>query len=332
MSSEVKLIVQNNVTIDSEGNFKLSFAENGYNGKQELVLSAEDEFFFKSFLVNIDTRDKNQTDYIEENNEIDLTQGEIKFIKENMEKSKDEYENSSSNLKVVEIKLNASNYIQWKEVIPHQLTFHMKFKQNVFGLETFDMSSNYVLNLVRQPNSDLSYKDKTENVFGKSKYSFAKAFSSSGTIHFYHHQCELKIINNVTTSIRFLKQNIHDKNDFGAKFAIHVIPEPRPSKHYLYFDFFDFYNYYQIHKESHNLDVGGTFHSYLTDNETEIFTTFEKFQNTYQNKLDYRFYFLVDQGGRVTTLKYPNTINYYILETFIKVLEKEQIQSERSFS
>ena len=46
MSSEVKLIVQNNVTIDSEGNFKLSFAENGYNGKQELFLSAEDEFFF----------------------------------------------------------------------------------------------------------------------------------------------------------------------------------------------------------------------------------------------------------------------------------------------
>ena len=46
MSSEMKLIVQNNVTIDSEGNFKLSFAENGYNGKQELFLSAEDEFFF----------------------------------------------------------------------------------------------------------------------------------------------------------------------------------------------------------------------------------------------------------------------------------------------
>ena len=45
MSSEVKLIVQNNVTVDSEGNFKLSFAENGYNGKKELFLSAEDEFF-----------------------------------------------------------------------------------------------------------------------------------------------------------------------------------------------------------------------------------------------------------------------------------------------
>ena len=161
------------------------------------------------------------------------------------------------------------------------LTFHMKFKQNFFGLETFDMSSNYVLNLVRQPNSDLFYKDKIENVFGKSKYSFDKAFNSGSTIHFYHHRCELKIISNVTTSIRFFKQNIHDKNDFGAKFAIHVIPEPRPLKQYLYFDFFDFYNYYQIHKESHDLDVGRTFHSYLTDNETETFTTFEKFQNTY---------------------------------------------------
>ena len=76
-----------------------------------------------SFLVNIDTRDKNQTDYIEENNKIDLTQGEIKYIKENMEKSRDEYENSLSNLKVVEKKLDASDYIQWKEVVPHQLTF-----------------------------------------------------------------------------------------------------------------------------------------------------------------------------------------------------------------
>ena len=147
-----------------------------------------------SFLVNIDTRDKNQTDYIEENNEIDLTQGEIKFIKKNMDKSKDEYENSLSNLKGVETKLDASSYIQWKEGVPHQLTFHMKFKQNFFGLETFDMSSNYVLNLVRQPNIDLSYKDKIENVFDKSKYSFAKAFNSSGTVHFYHHQCELNII------------------------------------------------------------------------------------------------------------------------------------------
>ena len=158
----------------------------------------------------------------------------------------------------------------------------MKFKQNIFGLQTFDMSSNFVLNLVCQPSSDLSYKDKIENVFGKSKYSFAKGFNSSRTIHSCYHRCKLKIINNVTTSIRFFKQNIHDKNDFGAKFAIYVIPEPRPFKHYLYFDFFDFYNYYQIHKESHDLDVGRTFHSYLTDNETEFFTTFEKLQNTYQ--------------------------------------------------
>ena len=38
------------------------------------------------------------------------------------------------------------------------------------------------------------------------------------------------MINGVTTSIRFLQQNIHKRKDFPAKFSILIIPEPRAFK------------------------------------------------------------------------------------------------------
>ena len=73
MSSEIKLIVQNNLEVDDQGRFGLNFAQQGYNGKHELFLSENDEFLNKNFMVNIDTSDTNHTDYKKENNERDFT-------------------------------------------------------------------------------------------------------------------------------------------------------------------------------------------------------------------------------------------------------------------
>ena len=49
MSSEVKLIVQNDVRVEENGNFTLNFASDYLEGKRELFLSQSDEFFINSF-------------------------------------------------------------------------------------------------------------------------------------------------------------------------------------------------------------------------------------------------------------------------------------------
>ena len=89
--------------------------------------------------------------------------------------------------------------------------------------------------------------------------------------------CELKIIYNVTASIRFFQDNIYERNDFAAKFSIHIFPDPRPFKYYNYFDFFDFFEFDQAKKTDYILDVGKTFHWYLLQTDTKLVTTFEKF-------------------------------------------------------
>ena len=58
MSSEVKLILQNGVNVNtSTGNFKLNLAGNNLEGKRKLFLSENDEFMINSLNVNIDTND-----------------------------------------------------------------------------------------------------------------------------------------------------------------------------------------------------------------------------------------------------------------------------------
>ena len=115
------------------------------------------------------------------------------------------------------------------------------------------------LALVRVESGKISYKDEIETTFSKSKYSYLKHLSESNALHFYHRKCELKLVNNVTSSIRFSQQNIHEEKDFVSKFSVHIIPEPRPYKYYNYFDFFQFFEFYQIHKLTYDLDVGPAF-------------------------------------------------------------------------
>ena len=64
------------------------------------------------------------------------------------------------------------------------------------------------LALVCIDSGKISYKDKIETMLFKSKYSYLKHLSESN-MHFYHHKCELKLVNSVTSSIRFFQESIH---------------------------------------------------------------------------------------------------------------------------
>ena len=133
----------------------------------------------------------------------DLTTGELKYVNENAQKAKEILDRQIESVKNAERYLDSINHKEWKEITPYLLNFHMQYKQSVFELEEFDISTKYMLELVTRDNSKLSYKDKIQNTFDSSKYSFMKHLNGQSLLHFYHHLCELKLINNVTTSIRY---------------------------------------------------------------------------------------------------------------------------------
>ena len=125
--------------------------------------------------------------------------------------------------------------------------------------------------------------------------------SESNTLHFYHHKCELKLVNNITSSIRFFQESIHEEKDFAPNFCIHIIPELRPYKWYNYLDFFQFFKLYQIHKLTYDLDIGRAFYAYLSEADTEICTTLEKFndpEGKYKGVIDNWVYFIVNPDGQ----------------------------------
>ena len=238
---------------------------------------------------------------------------------ENFKKSEDKLEVE----KVIESIVDMTEYKDWKEVTPYLLTFHVNFKEYVFRLKEFNIATKYNLALIRQDNSVLKYKDKIENDFSDSKYLILKHLNKNNRFHFYPHCCELKLINNVTTCIRFYQNNIHEKRDFGSKFSIHVIPEPRLYKYYNNFDFFEFS---QIYRFEYALDLGRALYAYLSETDTEVFRTFKKFSNPngiYKGVMDYRVYFLVHENRYVTTLKTESHLNIYITVTFVEILKKD---------
>ena len=159
MSSEVKLIVQDDVRVEENGNFTLNFASDYLEGKRELFLSQNDECFINFFRVNIDTNDVNHTiyDQTSSENQIDLTTGEPKYVNENVQKSKEILDRQTESVKNAERYLDSINHKEWKEITPYLLNFHMKYKESVFELEEFDISTKYTLELVARDNSKLSH-------------------------------------------------------------------------------------------------------------------------------------------------------------------------------
>ena len=203
---------------------------NYLEGKRDLFLSDNDEFMIKFLNVNIDTNNttnqyENYTNDYENYTEVtpDPLQGEITYVYENLKNSDGKLEVEKENLKDIESVLDKVEYKEWKEVTPHHLTFRVDFKEDVFSLKEFNITTKYDLALMKQDDSTLNYKDKIENNFLDRKYLFLKHLNKVNSLHFYYQCCELKLI-------RFYQNNIHKKRDFGSKFSIHVISEPRPFK------------------------------------------------------------------------------------------------------
>ena len=68
---------------------------------------------------------------------------------------------------------------------------------------------------------------------------------------------------------------------------------------------------------THDLDVGRAFYAYLSEADTEIFTTIEKFndpEGKYKGVIDYRGFFIVNPDGRITTLDTINQLSVYYLK------------------
>ena len=165
MSSEVNLIVQNDVRVEENGNFTVNFASDYLEGKREHFLSQNNEFFINSFRVNIDINDVNHTSYDQtpSENQIDLTTGKLKYVNENVHKSKEILDRQTESVKNAERNLDSINHKEWKEITPYLVNFHMKYKESVFELEEFDISTKYTLELVTRDNSK-SYKDKIQTL------------------------------------------------------------------------------------------------------------------------------------------------------------------------
>ena len=88
----------------------------------------------------------------------------------------------------------------------------------------------------------------------------------------------------------------------------------------------NFFDFCQIHTITCSLDVGRAFHAYLSQADTEIFTTLKTFtdpEGKYKGIFDHRVYFLVHEGGQVTTIKTENALNMYIPKTFGEVFKKD---------
>ena len=55
----------------------------------------------------------------------------------------------------------------WKETTPYLITFHMNYKEDVFGIDELEIATKHNLALVEEDGSRLGYKDKIETQFSK---------------------------------------------------------------------------------------------------------------------------------------------------------------------
>ena len=142
-----------------------------------------------------------------------MSQGELKFLSENYKKINTRLKLETVNLKEKEYALDKITTVAWEEVAPYLITLHLNFKENVLGLEEFDISTKYNLAFVNKEGSSITYKDKIND-----NYSYLKHLTKTNLLHFYRHLCEIKLINDVTTSIRFLQHNIHLRKVLNFRF------------------------------------------------------------------------------------------------------------------
>ena len=167
MSNEIKLSVQSDVDVNLQnGIFNLNFTNGYLEGKKELFLSKNDLFMINSFRVNIDTDDINHTTC---NNgdglQVDLGEGEIKYVLQNVENSRARLENEEKMLNKIEDFLDSKNYPSWKQTTPYLIIVHVNYKEDVSGVDEFEIATKHNLDLVQEDGSRLGYKDKIETQF-----------------------------------------------------------------------------------------------------------------------------------------------------------------------
>ena len=75
-----------------------------------------------------------------------------------------------------------------------------EYSEDVFSAKELEIATKLNLELVCVDSGKISYKNKIKAMFQESKYSYLKHLSDSNMLHFYHHKCELKLVNNVTSS------------------------------------------------------------------------------------------------------------------------------------
>ena len=152
MSSEVKLIVQSDVDVSPHGGtFNLNFANGYLEGKKELFLSKNDEYMINSFRVNIDTDDINHTTYNSADGlQVDLGEGEIKYVLQNVENSRARLENEEKKLKEIEDFLDSKNHPEFKQATPYLITFHVNYKLDVFCVDEFEIATKHNLDIVQE--------------------------------------------------------------------------------------------------------------------------------------------------------------------------------------
>ena len=157
MSSEVKLIVQSDVDVNPQnGTFNLNFANRYLEGKKELLLFKNDEFMINSFRVNINTDEINHTTYNNADGlQVDLGEGEIKYVLQNVENSRARLENEEKKLREIEDFLDSKNHPEWKQTTPCLITFQVNYKEDIFGVDAFDIATKHNLDLVQEDGSRL---------------------------------------------------------------------------------------------------------------------------------------------------------------------------------
>ena len=115
------------------------------------------------------------------------------------------------------------------------------------------------------------------------------------------------------------------KNEISDIFKIHIIHNNNAGTRY----FFDFLPLFKFKKER---GVGETFtdifYSYLSQNETKVFTTEQKFSNGYKKNI----YSIVNDQGQFKFLEKdiedpgPYGVYHYISETFYQLLKETNIR------
>ena len=97
--------------------------------------------------------------------QVDLGEGKIKYVLQNVENSSARLESEEKKLKEIKGVLDLKNHPEWKQTTPHLITFHVNYKEDVFGVDEFEIATKHNLALVEEDGSRLGYKDKIETVF-----------------------------------------------------------------------------------------------------------------------------------------------------------------------